>query len=82
MEEKLMPKGFVYCSECGTALRIFRKAMPNYNTTLDMIKPHVCPEEPIELNLEPEPISPYMSESDKGKFAKKMDELIQHFQQM
>lgn len=71
-----MSKGFVYCSECGTPLQVTRKALPKYNTILDMIEPHVCSEKPAELNLTPNQVSPFVAmQKKKGKFAEKLESI-------
>ena len=43
----------VYCSKCGTRLAITRKALPKYGKIINIINPHECPDEPVELNLTP-----------------------------
>jgi hypothetical protein len=68
------PMHFVYCSDCGTKLKVGRKAMPKYNTIIDVIEPHVCPEEMVELDLKPDPLPPFVK-LPKGKFMTKLDEL-------
>lgn len=44
---------YVYCSRCGTCLEITRKALPKYGKIINIISPHECPDEPVELNLTP-----------------------------
>ena len=61
----------VYCSECGTRLMVSRKAMPKYGTIIDIIPPHECPEEMVELDLAPSPVPIPAT----GKFVEKLNEL-------
>jgi hypothetical protein len=65
----------VYCSECGTKLKIYRKALPKYATIIDIVEPHICPDEPIELDLKPVPIATLVNPPQEGKFVQKLHEL-------
>jgi hypothetical protein len=65
---------FVYCSNCGTRLEISRKAMPKYGRIIDIIPPHVCPDEPVELDFTLNPI-PTTPEVPDGKFVQKLNKL-------
>lgn len=65
----------VYCSACGTSLTIKRKPMPKFGRIIDIVDPHVCLDDPIEIDLTPNPVPAYVEEEKKGKFVQKMDEL-------
>jgi len=60
----------VYCAQCGTRLEVFRKALKGYGRIIDLIQPHKCPEEPIELDLTPTEIP---VKSPEGKFVQNLD---------
>lgn len=62
---------FVYCSHCGTKLPITRKAMPKYNTVVEIIPPHECPGEVVPFDVQPNP-APSMADD---KFIQKLNEL-------
>ena len=64
----------VYCSECGTKLNITRKALKGYCTIIDLIPPHECPEEPIDLDLTPQEV-PVDTRAGEGKFVKNLNDL-------
>lgn len=57
---------FVYCSQCGTRLPRYRKAIKEIPTVIDMIDPHVCPDEPVPLDLGPSEMIEFVE--PKGKF--------------
>lgn len=65
----------VYCSNCGMKMLIFRKALPKFGTIIDMVDPHECSEEPLELDLKPMDIPSFEVEKKKGKFVQKLNEL-------
>lgn len=67
-----MPK-FIYCSNCGTKLTIIRKALKGYGRIIELIDPHECPEEPLDLDLTPTEV-PVNKETD-GKFVEKLNNL-------
>lgn len=57
----------VYCSKCGTCLAVTRKALPKYGKIINIINPHECPDEPIELNLTPVEIPSFGAVEEKGE---------------
>lgn len=61
-----------YCANCGTRLRIFRKALPKYGRIIDLVEHHLCPSEPVSIDLTPDPGTPYV---ETGKFVETLDEL-------
>lgn len=65
--------GNIYCAECGLKLTKAKKAMPKYNCVIDVIAPHICPDEPYEFDQKPNPITPF--NSMEGKFVQKLNEL-------
>lgn len=65
---------YVYCSECGTRIQVFRKAMPKYNRIIEIIHPHECAEEVIEPDFTPDPVPTFLS-NPQGKFVRKLNEL-------
>jgi hypothetical protein len=65
---------FVFCSECGTKLNIYRRALPKYNTIIELVPSHICSEEPVEIDLTINPI-PLESIKPVGKFASKLHKL-------
>lgn len=70
-----MPK-FVYCSECGTKLKVTRKAIKNYGRIIDLIDSHECPEEPLELDLTPTEIPTLEGQEEpERKFVQKINDL-------
>lgn len=64
----------VYCANCGTRLGISRKALPKYARIIEIVEHHICPDEPVELDLKPEIVPPYV-ENLKGKFVQKLNDL-------
>lgn len=64
-----------FCSNCGFRLSIYRKALPKYGRIVDLIEPHECSEEPIELDLTPTDVPIYVPEEKDNKFVKKLNEL-------
>ena len=64
---------FIYCSNCGIRLAIFRKALPKFGVIIDMAEPHTCSDEPIEFDLKPIDIPTFTE--PKGKFVKKLNNL-------
>src|SRR4030043_637362 len=64
----------VFCSECGTRLQVIRKAMPRYGTILDLVNPHECSPEPVELDFKPTTYTPFILKA-KGKFAENLEKL-------
>jgi hypothetical protein len=65
---------FIYCSQCGFKSAIMRKAMPKYGVIIDVADPHVCADEPIELDLTSNPIPTESTMSEK-KFVQKLNDL-------
>ena len=65
----------VYCAKCGTKLRISRRALPEYQTIIDIVEHHECPDDPVEIDLEPVDTSKPVSFSDDDKFVQKLNEL-------
>lgn len=61
----------VYCSECGTALVVTRKAIKSLGRIIDIIDPHECSEEPADLNLDPMPTP----SAEDGKFVQNLNKL-------
>ncbi len=66
---------YVYCANCGTRLSIMRKAMPKYGKIIDIVEYHECPDEPIEINLEPVDIPNFIETKDKNKFVQQLNDL-------
>lgn len=44
---------FIYCSQCGLKSNVVRKAIAGYGRIIDLVDPHVCLEEPANLDLTP-----------------------------
>lgn len=44
----------IYCSECGTKLNVTLKALKGYGRIIGVVDPHICPDEPVELDLTPQ----------------------------
>lgn len=63
----------VYCSNCGTRLQIYRKAMPKFATIIDIVEHHTCPDEPVEFDLKPAEVPPFVQMD--GKFVQKLNDL-------
>jgi len=70
-----MAKLIVYCSNCGLQLLITRKALPKYNTIIELIDPHECLEEPVEFKPRLNPVPTYKPSQPKGKFAKQLEDM-------
>lgn len=66
---------FVYCSNCGKKLSIFRKALPKYGTIVNLVEYHECTEEPVEFDLTPVDVPIYTLTEGKNKFVQKLNEL-------
>jgi hypothetical protein len=66
---------FVYCSECGKKIEVMRKALPKFGAIIDIIEPHECSEEPIELDLKQTAIPTFDTSPKKGKFVQKLNDL-------
>ena len=66
---------FVYCSNCGKKLNIFRKALPKYGTIVNLVEYHECTEEPVEFDLTPVDVPTYTLTEGKDKFVQKLNEL-------
>ena len=66
---------FVYCSNCGKVLPVFRKALPKFATIIDMVEPHECSEEPVEINLKPTQVPSFNLDTKKGKFVQVLNNL-------
>lgn len=64
---------FIYCSECGTKLHIIRKALKGYGRIIDLVDPHKCPDEPIDLDLTPTEVP--VKKKVEGKFVEKLNNL-------
>ncbi len=64
----------VYCSQCGTAISIIRKAMPKFGRIIDLIEPHECLDEPIQPDLTVNPVPAFVQEA-KGKFVQILNDL-------
>ena len=62
----------VYCAQCGTRIEIYRKALKGYGRIIDIIEPHECLEEPIELDLSPLDIP---KRDADGEFVQKLNDL-------
>jgi len=60
----------VYCSNCGKALPIRRKAMPKFAKILDIIDPHECSE-----NLEMPELTPTNVPMREGKLEKELNKM-------
>jgi len=60
----------VLCSECGTRLSIIPKAIKDYGVIVHLVPPHECPDEPIDLDLQPQEIP-----RAKGKFVENLNNL-------
>ena len=65
-----MPK-CVYCSECGTKLQVSKKALKGYARIIDLISPHECLENPIEIDITPCDLPKELS----GKFVQNLNNL-------
>jgi len=65
---------FVYCSECGTKSQVIRKAIKAYGTIINIVTPHVCPDEPLELDLTPQEV-PTVEGHINQQFVQKLNEL-------
>jgi hypothetical protein len=63
----------VYCEECGTKLAITRRAVKG--NIIDTVTQHVCPSEPVELDLNPVFFPSLEKKSEPGKFVKNLNEL-------
>lgn len=65
----------VYCSNCGMPLEVTRKAMPKYNTIIDIVDPHECTGEVQELNLKSNPVPTFDTNTPESerKFANGLD---------
>ena len=64
----------LYCAECGLPLTIKRVPLPKYATIIDTVVPHVCLDNPIEIDLKPIDNRPLQKEV-KGKFVKSLNDL-------
>lgn len=64
---------FVYCSECGMKLQVFKRALKGYGRIIDIINPHECSSEPIEIDLTPTEIPTKLDSN--GKFVQKLNNL-------
>jgi len=62
----------VYCSSCGQRLEITRKALKGYGRIIELIPPHICSEEPQDLDLTPIEIP---TKEPKGKFVQNLNDL-------
>ena len=65
----------VYCSNCGTRLEVTRKALKGYGRIIDLINPHECLDEPVDLNLSPSEVP--VKKGVEGKFVEKLNDLTQ-----
>lgn len=65
----------VYCANCGTKLAISRKALPKYGKIIDIVEYHVCPDEPIPLDLTPNEVPPFVEVKEKNKFVQNLNDL-------
>lgn len=65
----------VYCSRCGTKLKIFRRALPEYQRIIDIVEYHECPKEPVKLDLTPIKSSKPLKFTEKDKFVQNLNEL-------
>ena len=74
---------YVYCANCGTKLKITRKALPRYGKIIDIVECHECLESPVDLDLKPTDV-PRVSSSERrsgersseNKFVQKLNELV------
>ena len=64
-----------FCANCGMRLNVYRKALPKYGRILDLVDPHECTDEPMELDLTPIDIPLPMSDEKDNKFVKKLNKL-------
>jgi hypothetical protein len=62
----------VYCAQCGLRIEVFRKALKGYGRIIDIIEPHECLEEPVELDLTPLEIPKTKA---TGEFVQNLDNL-------
>ena len=62
---------FVYCSECGTKLPINRRAVQG--NIIDIVPQHVCPAEPVPLDLVPVSLPSFEPKRPIGKFESSLD---------
>lgn len=65
----------VYCSNCGSRLNVYRKALPKFGKIIDIVEFHECGEEVQELDLTPVDIPMFNTTEGKDKFVKKLNEL-------
>lgn len=63
----------VYCSNCGTKIPIIRKALKGYGRIIELIDPHECLDEPIDLDLTPTEVP--IKQNREGKFVQKLNNL-------
>jgi len=64
----------LYCANCGIRLPIFRKALPAFGKIIDLVEPHECSEEPVEIDLTPIDIPPLEIGPD-NKYVQKLNAL-------
>lgn len=65
----------VYCANCGTRLTIKRRAMPKFGRIIDIVEYHVCPDEPVEIDLKPIDVPVFKEKEGKNKFVQNLNEL-------
>ena len=61
-----------YCEKCGTKLRLYNKALPEYRAIITIVEHHECPDTPVEIDLEPVKNVPL---KEDGEFVQKLNNL-------
>lgn len=70
----MIPKKYVYCTECGSAIEVYRKATAQFSMkVMDLISPHKCEgvKSLKDLGIEPDPTPISMT----GKFVQNLNDL-------
>lgn len=67
----------IYCAKCGTRLTLTRKALPKYGRIINLVKPHECPDEPVEFDLSPVDVPTFAEPVKEGddKFVQNLNRL-------
>ena len=65
----------VYCANCGTRLNIMRRAMPKLGRIIDVVEYHICPDEPVEIDLTPVDLPSFTESEGNNKFVKILNDL-------
>ena len=63
---------FIYCSKCGLKSNVLRKAIVGYGRIINLVDPHECLEDPLELDLTPTEIP---REFEDRQFVEKLNNL-------